>query len=135
MHGKQLMEVCIPLARSLSPLYAYGAMRATGCMTECLQEHVRALTEAHFVSSSVLGIPKAELDADRELLLGKCKQCSATRLLASLAEHEAACRPDQELARQPPAAPPLPAAAEGSSSMLQVHLVCKGGLQLRLLCV
>ena len=61
-----------------------------------------------------LGIPRAEQDADGELLLGACRRCQATRLLSSLEEHEASCRPEPERARQAsPAAAPLPAASEG----------------------
>ena len=84
---------------------------------------MRALTDAHYVDSSAFGIPRAEQDADGELRLGKCRQCDATRLLSSLAEHEAACRPDQAPGRQAPAPASLPAAAEGAPSMSQVHRI------------
>lgn len=88
---------------------------------KCLQECVRALTEAHYVDSNTFGIPKAEQDPDGELLLGKCKQCDATRLLSSLAEHEAICRPEPVPVREPPAAASLPSAAEGLPSVSQVQ--------------
>ena len=82
---------------------------------------MQRLSEAHYVNSSELGIPRAEQDADGELLLGACKRCQATRLLSSLGEHEASCRPEPERARQAsPAAAPLPAAPEGQASLSQV---------------
>lgn len=82
---------------------------------------MQRLSEAHYVDSSELGIPRAEQDADGELLLGVCRRCQATRLLSSLEEHEASCRPEPERARQAsPAAVPLPAAHEGQASLSQV---------------
>ena len=92
-----------------------------------MQESVRALTGAHYVDSSTFGIPRAEQDADGELLLGQCKQCSATRLLSSLAQHEATCRPAQPASqeqpgRQPSATASLPAASEDRPSVSQVSL-------------
>ena len=82
---------------------------------------MQRLSEAHYVDSSELGIPRAEQDADGELLLGACRRCQATRLLSSLEEHEASCRPEPERARQAsPATAPLPAASEAQASLSQV---------------
>ena len=85
-----------------------------------LQEYVQRLSEAHYVDGSELGIPRAEQDADGELLLGVCKRCQATRLLSSLEEHEASCKPEQDRARQPSTLAPLPAASECQASLSQV---------------
>ena len=78
------------------------------------------LSEAHYVDSAALGIPKAEQDADGELLLGTCKRCKATRLLSSLAEHEASCRPEALIRHPAPSAPAAPASSEALPSGSQV---------------
>ena len=78
------------------------------------------LSEAHYVDSAALGIPKAEQDADGELLLGTCKRCQATRLLSSLAEHEASCRPEALIRQPAPSATAALAASEGLPSGSQV---------------
>ena len=108
--------------KCLDPSRPCGA-RSGEHFCECVQERVKALTDAHYVDSSAFGIPRAEQDAAGELLLGKCRQCDATRLLSSLAEHEATCRPDQAPSRQAPAAASLPAAAEGAPSTSQVQRI------------
>ena len=90
----------------------------------CLQAHVRLLSEAHYVNSSDLGIPRAEQDAEGELLLGVCRQCQVTRLLSSLEEHEAGCKPlpaPVPVPKQPASGTAcLPAASEGLPSVSQV---------------
>ena len=94
---------------------------------------MQRLSEAHYVDSSELGIPRAEQDTDGELLLGVCKRCQATRLLSSLGEHEASCKPEQECARQPSPAPapaPLSAASEGHASLSQVLFTALPAIEL-----